>query len=513
MKDALSRREFLKLAAAMSGSLVAPRLLHARPISPGAPGKRQNVLIVVFDTLSAHHLSLLGYSRDTSPLLSQLADRAIVYHNHYAAGPWTIPSTASLFTGVLPWSHRAFSLDQRIEPSFNEKNLFHAFGDYHRFVYSHNPLVYTFFDQYASDLDETIPIQKLFLTFDVIPATLFKRDDDQARVSWRRIFKHTINGGYSYSLFLSRLYEAMQTGRTAQYEASFPRGLPNLENDNYFLLEQAIDFLADQASRAPTPFLGYFHFWPPHHPYKTSREFFDLYVGDPFQPMKKPRHAFAGEPKQSRYNMLVEMQRRYDEVIRYVDREFERLMRMLEASGRLEDTWVILTSDHGELFERGILGHGQPVVFDGVIRVPLIIFEPGRSKRLDVHLPTSAVDLLPTLLQITGGQSAPWTEGAVLPPFRGAMSTPERSIFAVNARENSPHRPLSVATTMLAKGRYKLIHYFGYDKLNGKELVELYDLEADPDELANLVEQQPKVASALMEELRAVVQVADQPYS
>ena len=61
-----------------------------------------NVLIVVFDAWSALNCSLYGYPRDTTPNIKRLAEKGTVYHNHYAAGTWTIPGTSSLLTGALP---------------------------------------------------------------------------------------------------------------------------------------------------------------------------------------------------------------------------------------------------------------------------------------------------------------------------------------------------------------------------------------------------------------------------
>ena len=66
----------------------------------------QNIIIIVFDAFSAYHISLYGYQRETAPNISRLAERAIVYHNHYAGGNYTTPGTASLLTGAQPWPSR-----------------------------------------------------------------------------------------------------------------------------------------------------------------------------------------------------------------------------------------------------------------------------------------------------------------------------------------------------------------------------------------------------------------------
>ena len=71
---------------------------------------QKNVIVLVFDAWSAHDVPLYGYQRDTVPNVVRFAENATVYHNHYTAGTFTVPGTASLLTGLLPWSHRAFQL-------------------------------------------------------------------------------------------------------------------------------------------------------------------------------------------------------------------------------------------------------------------------------------------------------------------------------------------------------------------------------------------------------------------
>jgi len=115
MSSRLTRRDFLKLTSALALTPLAQSL----PLSAGrgaAQGGQPNILIILFDALSAHHLSLYGYPRRTSPNLERFAARANVYHNHHSAGNYTTPSTASLFTGTYPWTHRALNLSSLISP-------------------------------------------------------------------------------------------------------------------------------------------------------------------------------------------------------------------------------------------------------------------------------------------------------------------------------------------------------------------------------------------------------------
>lgn len=507
MSRSIDRREFLKLAGLLSLSYAIPQFRMVSGASQSVPGA-QNVLVVVFDALSAYHTSLYGYPRQTMPNLNQLAERAIVYHNNFAAGNFTTPGTASLLTGTLPWTHRALDHNGRVAEPFVNKNIFRAFQNYYRIAYSHNPLVNTLLFQFTKDLDEFIPRDRLFLASDGIIEKLFRSDEDLATVSWARTIKRK-EEGYAYSLFLSHLYEQYREGKVANFKSLFPRGLPNTGGDNYFLLEQATDQLGAQLGTFPQPFFSYFHFLPPHYPYKTHRDFFGQFEGDGWKPVDKPEDLFS-QGKSTK--TLLKWRIWYDEFLLYVDREFRRFFDYLEASGLLENTWVVFTSDHGEMFERGISGHITPVLHQPVIRVPLLIFEPGRKTREDVYTPTSAIDLLPTLLRLTGQEIPDWAEGVVMPPFAPASPDPERSLYVVQAKHNDKYAPLTRATTSIVKGQYKLLYFFGYDDLVGRERIELYDLSEDPQELNDLYPARKEIGAALLDELRAKLVEVNKPY-
>jgi len=270
-----------------------------------------------------------------------------------------------------------------------------------------------------------------------------------------------------------------------------------------------VDWLKNEIGRFPQPYLGYFHFMPPHGPSATHKDFFRAFARDGYQPQPKPPDVLARksltEPELQRKRIA------YDEFILYVDREFGRLFDYLEASGVLEDTWVVVTSDHGELFERGFHGHVTPMLYEAVVRVPLLIFEPGRTARTDIKVPTSAVDLLPTLLHVSGQPAAVWTEGHVLPPY--AAADDPHPIFALYAKGNEPSAPLSHATAMIVRGGHKLTYYFGFDELgDGVERIELYDVESDPEELRNLYAARNEAGAELLVELQKKLSEVNQPF-
>jgi hypothetical protein len=268
-----------------------------------------------------------------------------------------------------------------VAESFASNNIFHAFQNYYRLAYTHNSWANTLLTQFSNDLDELVPTDSLFLANDGFIPAIFKKDEDIASLGWARSIKRK-EEGTAYSLFLSDLYERYREGQVASLLPSFPRGLPNKGVDNYFLLETAIDWLGKHVSTIPQPFLGYFHFLPPHLPYSTPMDFVGQFANDGYKPVEKPMDLFALEKVGKN---VFKKRTEYDEYILYVDREFGRFYDYLEKSGLLENTWVVFTSDHGEMFERYISGHLTSTLYQPIVRVPLIIFEPGRKTGADVY--------------------------------------------------------------------------------------------------------------------------------
>ena len=504
----LNRRDFLKLAGLFSLNLAMPEFVFqpgiVKPTSNG-----QNVLIVVFDAMSASNLSLYGYPRETMPNLSRLAEKAVFYHHHYAAGPFTTPGTASLLTGTLPWTHRALNHNDTVVESLTGRSIFSAFAGHHRMAYSHNPLANTLLKQFLTDIDDLIPQMRLFLGGDRLLNRLMQNDEDLGNLAWTRTVKQS-EEKYSYSLFFARLYEFLQAGRFDQYIEDFPRGIPNIYEDYFYVLEDGVDWLQAAMLAAPKPFAGYFHFLPPHRPYKTRADFVGAFADDGYQAPKKPTHDFALKRMASR---VANVRTRYDEYLLYVDAEFSRLYTFMEQNGLLENTWLVFTSDHGEMFERGIIGHLTPVMYQPVVQVPLLIFAPGQTARQDIFDNTSAIDLLPTLLAVTGQDIPDWSEGTVLPPFAATPLKADRQIFCLRGKGIKKKQSLDKGSAMLVKENYKLVYIFGYpNDLENGESVELYDLEVDPEELNDLYPGQRTLGDDLLAELLASREDADRRY-
>jgi arylsulfatase A-like enzyme len=487
-----SRRDFLKLAGLTSG---AAALAH---LAPGLASVRRasalpNVIILVFDAMTARNLSLYGYKRKTTPNFEKFAQRAFVYHNHHSGGNYTSPGTASLLTGSYPWTHRAFPIGGLIERDKVDHNIFAAFGgDYHRLAYSQNLLPNYFFGQFERSLDSVLPPSAFSLISQVTGEKFVNDLDGGYRAYDNFMFQ---DGVPPASLVFGLADRILLRSREARNPAQdYPRGLPRAgDHALFFRLQEVFDGLMTTFDELQGPFLAYLHLWAPHAPYKPTREFDDRFL-DNFRPERKPDHRLGDHTPNSKLNGR---RQNYDEFIANVDAEFGRLMDDLEASGILDQSYVVVTSDHGESFERGVDGHVTELLYETLTHIPLIISPPGRQARQDIFTPSHHVDVLPTLLHLAGRDLPDWAEGTLLPGLGGTYD-PDRATFTVEAKTNPAYAPLTRATVAMIKDRYKLIFYTGYEQ---DDSFELYDLGNDYEELHDLYPAGPAFARALREEL------------
>jgi arylsulfatase A-like enzyme len=109
MKNNLSRRDFLKLASLLPLSSIRLPSNEIFRVEEKSNNDKHNVIIIIYDTMSAQNLSLYGYPRRTTPNLERFAKQATVFHAHYSVANFTTPGISSLLTGTYPWTHRAIN--------------------------------------------------------------------------------------------------------------------------------------------------------------------------------------------------------------------------------------------------------------------------------------------------------------------------------------------------------------------------------------------------------------------
>lgn len=502
----INRRSFLKLmgiaAPALMASNVAPWMQqHFNSQASSKP----NIIVLLFDAMSAANLSVYGYPRRTSPNLERFAEHANVYHSHHSGGNYTIPGTASILTGTYPWTHRAVNHSGEIKHDLVEHNIFHALGgEYHRLAFPQNVWASLIASQFEKDIDVLLS-PDAFGELDFLLASSFPNDRNMAaRALDDFIFK---DNQTPVSLLLGSLQSALYLRKSTLLDSQgYPRGLPrNVNYPVYFRLEKVMENLAMLLSEQTSPYFSYLHLFPPHAPYRPTGKFNKTFADDGFTPISKPIHRFSDNIPDDRLNVARQS---YDRYIASLDDELGHLLDSMERSGIFDDSYVVITSDHGEMFERGEKAHDTSLLYEPVIHSPLLISAPGQKERRDIYSPTSAVDLLPTFAGLAGNQVPSWTDGVPL-PYLGGVEDMDRAVYTVEAKRSSAFRPFKKATIALRKGDYKLIYYTGYE---AEDAFELYDLREDAEELEDLYPSKPVFAKRMMEELLEALLAANKPY-
>jgi arylsulfatase A-like enzyme len=509
-KRTFSRRDFLKLAALGPLAYTLAPLVQERKAMAASTGNQKNVIVLVFDAWSAKDISLYGYRRETVPNVDRFARNATVYHNHYSAGTFTVPGTASLLTGLEPWSHRAFQLGAGgIARPHLDHQVFSALrGSHSTVAFAHNAFADLLVSQAERDVDVHIPS----ISFNVdrslwSSAPLFKKDARIAYSSFDDNLFQTADG-YDSSLFLGPLNRLLvlenRLAETHRLGSNYPSGLPE-STTGLFRLEDLVDGAIRILGNLPEPSFAYLHFYPPHGLYHPTAQFANAF-DDGWSPAGKPLHPIAYEKKDGEF--LSGARRVYDQYMASWDHEAGRLFDFLGSSGLFDRSHVVLTSDHGEMFERGDVGHWTRMIYDPLVHIPLIIKSPGQQGRQDVHTATSSIDVLPTLAAMAGNPIPQWAEGQLLPGF-GGVEDGGRSLFIVDAKNNPSWAPLTHATVSLTKNNQRLTYYNYPGEWQG---FEFYDLDEDPEELHNLHEASPAAAREMQDELMQRLAEANAPY-
>ncbi len=507
----LSRRDFLKLLGAASvGALASERVLSLKAKDSNSP----NFIIILWDAFSASHLSLYGYPRQTTPNIDKFASRSTVFHNHYSGGNFTTCGTASMLTGMLPWKHRAINYDGLVRSEFVHDNPFTGLGsDYKRLMFAQNPWPDRLVGQYYEDVDRFLP-PTAYSLIDDSPA-LFTNDRAIASVAMNS-FLFPVQGGNAPagSSILGYLNKSRVLNSAGnQTSPRYPKGIPEAMNMGYlipYLNENIYDGLYSELTQLDsdnTPYFAYFHLYSPHYPYRPRNDYIKTFRNDGYAPIAKPTHPLSVGLQDNYLNGQREL---YDSQIAQIDEEFGKLILRLQESGALDNSYLIFTSDHGELFERGFAGHGFQFMYEPVLHIPLIIHAPGQTKREDIFAPTSNIDIVPTILSIAGKEISPDFDGRVLPGL-GGEADEDRPIISIVAVDNSAFSPLKKAVITMRKRQYKLFAYLGYEK-GYDNFFELYDLEADPEELNDLSSNAEAVLSAMKDELFTYLNEANKPF-
>jgi len=407
-------------------------------VPPGA----KNVLLIIVDTLRADHLSIYGYDRPTDPNLAQIAKQGVVFDNTIAPSSWTLPSHASMLTGLLPHQHHVDGSASNM--GFDYPTLAEAFHNqgYRTAAFSANTFLF----------NRRRAFGRGFLHFEY---------DFQ---SWGSDFAQTY-----YGSLIEKLLDHLRLKRDLMGRLS----AADINRHALRWIE------ADQK-----PFFVVINYYDVHDPYLPPEPYIHRYT-DVKNPGGRVSDAWSWFEHLTPAQVQAAMDA-YDGAINYVDVELAALISDLKAHHLTDNTLVVITSDHGESFnEHGFMNHGN-ALYRELIHVPLILWQPGRvpaGRR--VTDPVDLVDLpatLSTMANLRGPQRFP---GLVLscywdgsyPCDRNEPAVSELAQLLWNPKFPNYYREMLSATD----AQY---HYIS----GGKPGVELFPCCSNQPEAKNLAE-------------------------
>ena len=405
------------------------------PAALGAP----NVLLIVLDAARASALSSYGSPRKTTPFLDSLAKEGVLFERAFSVAPWTLPSHESMFTGEYQFvGGRSSSFLKR--PIDDGKvvlpMLFKARG-YETAAFVAN----FFYTGWDSELDRG------FIRYADYPRSveqILRSSSLGQTQTARRMYSNPSVGGIARALSRPDLYVN-------------PKPSNSLKKAGVLTDE----FLSWFEAREPRPFFVFMNYFDAHQPYEPPPPF-----DKRFAPLPHNRHM-------------------YDGAIAYMDHEIKRLLQGLAQRGALDNTLLIITSDHGELFgEHRLTGHHNSLFVD-VLHVPLILRFPARvPPNTRVKQAVTLRDLAATILDLTQHPDSAMVPGTTLAArWRDSLAVGS-PLFAALERGVRVDSTLPFATGGLLS---MLDNDWQYIRNSGTGTEQLFRYRDDPAERTNLI--------------------------
>ncbi len=435
------------VAAALVGLALAGAYAASNRVAPAAAFPGRNVLVILVDTLRADALSCYGYRRPTSPRIDRLAAEGVRFENAVAESSWTIPTVASIFTGVYPIVHRTTNYEA-VLPS------------------------------------ELLTMAEAFRTAGYTTGARISNILVNQRHGYLQGFDdaHIVMNLYK-NLFFERLLA--QARLTAHYDFSTADEIT----------DAAIAWLRRHDRRR---FLLYVHYYDPHFPYAPPEPYAMKWI-DPVMAKRFPYRAFVGDTlwnlvseykigTRRRPQEIAAVRAAYDGEVLYTDRQVGRLLSYLRATGLERDTVVVFVADHGEQFyEHGERLHSK-TLYKEEIHVPLIIRAPGHAPRV-VKRRVRSLDLYPTLAELAdlparlegkpeGGLLARQPMGVSLVPLLAGGDLPAAYQDEAFASVDID----GVVKEAYFQGPWKLIENLKRGDALPRPPIELYEIAQDPAE-------------------------------
>ncbi len=368
---------------------VNDQLEQSREMARASPPQGSpNVLLIVLDTVAASHLSLYGYERPTSKSLVELAERGFRFDCARAPSSWTLPSHATMFTGR--WMHE-LSVGW-LNPLDNAKPTLAEYMREHGFATT-GFVANTMFCGRSSGLSRGFTYYEDF----IFP-------------EWT-VIKTAVLANRTLGLFGRLLSIIEARSSLAWMRPSAHRLWRSLVNDRKGAASVNREFLRWLSRRAQPgrPFFAFLNYYDAHTPYELLYGRIHRFGAAPSDERQRELIKRWGELDKVRVSPkdLPFVVDAYDDCIADLDEQIGRLLDKLGRQRVLDQTWLIIASDHGESFGEhpGVFCHGTSL-YQTELHVPLLIVPPGGTARPRVVKNTVSLrDLPATVIDVLGLQA------------------------------------------------------------------------------------------------------------
>ncbi|MFB6150759.1 MAG: sulfatase [Haloarculaceae archaeon] len=342
---------------------------------------KPNVLLVVMDGVRAKSTSLHGYENETTPFLERFAASATKYTQARAPGIWSLPSHASIFTGLHVVEHGVVDLGDGLKPG---ATVWERLADRHGYatgVFSENTWL----------VDMDVGLKDAFETVEGARNFPYPEAEDP-NLPYHRFAARTGFDRYAgmvrESLAAESPGKAFVNGLATKLAWDHPGLLPEDWAAADTPGEVFTDLFLSWSDGQSGPWAACVNYLDAHFPYEPPAEH-DRWGGSRLRALQSEMDDQVWEFNggQRPWWQRRALEGLYDGGIRYMDSEFERLVSALDARGELDDTLVVVTADHGE-------GFGEPSrirpdmripahlsgLHECQLHVPLVVKAPGQSE-------------------------------------------------------------------------------------------------------------------------------------
>ncbi len=433
-----------------------------------------NIILIILDTARAQSFSCYGYKRETTPNIDRIAQEGVLFENTISPSPWTLPSHASIFTGMYPSRHGCHEKHKFLNRNLPTLPEILMNIGYRTIGISNNSWISKNFG-FDNGFDTFIKLWQI-IQYETDLADASAKGKDKYKKAMGLVIKgnpfiNIANGVYGKYFWRRYDYGARRINRIVK------------------------KLLHDELTKSRTPFFIFINYLEPHLIYRAPEPFFGMFLAKTISKkdalsVNQDAWGYMGEIAPMTKTDFEVLKALYDAELFYLDYRIGEVYELLKKADLLDNSLLIITSDHGEnIGEHNLMDH-QYCLYDTLLKVPFIMRFPGifeGGKRIGNIVQTT--DIVPTMMELLSLQDQRLLRGV-----QGeSLLKNGNKRFAVS-EYIAPQPPIEVISKRYPEGNFSkynttLTSMRSYEwKLivSSDNKDELYNILEDPAETKNL---------------------------